>query len=680
MPLPPSFFVFSGHGLYPWWLFKEPWCFADAAEREKAARLMRNWQAAISRLGRERGWQIEGTADLARVLRLPGTANRKAAPVPVHVQLPAAVRRYDCQDLLDALAALPEAASLSQGPPRAARPVTDEDQALALQALRHLKPERAVGYADWLAVGMVLHATSDSEEMLGAWDEWSQQPEANYEPGACEAKWRTFHPGGGRALGSLLWWAQQDTGWSPPGQLDPPRLVLPAAAGGQAAAPGGGVLGLGVTPMSDLRPQPLEWLVPGYLPRGKLVLIAGDGGYGKSLLTLHIAARLSRGLLPFNQLVLRGGGPAEVLLCNCEDDFEDTVLPRLLAAGADLSRTFRVDGVLGPDGKLAPFGLAHCAAIEAELARRPGVRLIVVDPVSAYLGATDDHRDAELRGLLGPLAELAARRGVTVLLVKHLSKSNTMRAAHLVGGSVAWVNACRAVFAVAPDPDDEARRLLMPIKFNLGPKPQTLAYSLIGLTEAERAPILGGPACAHLDDEGRERLGAQLFRVAWEGPANVDADEVLSASRQREQAGPKVAEAADWLLEQLRGGPKPSAELIEAARQAGYSRRTLFRAKKELGKQVRAVKQADGWAWQLVEECQAPGTVAPGTVDTFGTVDVIPGPWGDRVEGETSPEECQECQECPVPGPQTADTLQTEAVAPGRPDTSDAPPPGAPGT
>jgi hypothetical protein len=224
MPRPPSLGVSSGHGCYPWWLFERPWVFADDGDRQKAARLVRGWQKALNRLGRERGWRMDGTADLARVLRLPGTVNRKLVPVPVTVELPAQVRRYAVAELLEALGGLPEREALFQPPPRQARPVTGQEGALALQALQHLSEERRVEYDQWLAVGMALHSVS--EELLGDWDEWSEGCQEKYEPGACEAKWETFRQGGGLTLGSLIHWAKQDTGWLPP--LPPKRRIRSA--------------------------------------------------------------------------------------------------------------------------------------------------------------------------------------------------------------------------------------------------------------------------------------------------------------------------------------------------------------------------------------------------------------------------------------------------------------------
>ena len=115
--------------------------------------------------------------------------------------------------------------------------------------------------------------------------------------------------------------------------------------------------------------------------------------------------------------------------------------------GADLDRVHRVDGLAAADGKPAPFSLAHYNNLERELEKRPGVRLVVIDPAGAYIGKAgcDDHRDSDLRALLGPLAELAARRGVTVLLVKHLNKGVAARAVNKVGGSTGYVNSVLAL-------------------------------------------------------------------------------------------------------------------------------------------------------------------------------------------------------------------------------------------
>src|SRR5262249_4851137 len=162
---------------------------------------------------------------------------------------------------------------------------------------------------------------------------------------------------------------------------------------------------------------------------GKVLLGAGDGGLGKTLVTLHMAAKATLGECCFG-LDYLAPPPADVLLLSCEDDFADTVVPRLLAAGANLNRVFRVDGVANPAGKPAPFCLAHYEALEEELVQRPEARLVIIDPAGSYIGraGVDENKDAELRSLLDPLAELAARRDVVIFLVKHLNKGASAKA------------------------------------------------------------------------------------------------------------------------------------------------------------------------------------------------------------------------------------------------------------
>src|SRR5262249_5171571 len=220
-------------------------------------------------------------------------------------------------------------------------------------------------------------------------------------------------------------------------------------------------------------------------------------------------------------------GPGEVLICSCEDDFGDTIVPRLLALGADLDRIHRVDGVRTKDGKPAPFSLSHYRELESELEHRPAVRLVIIDPAGAYISRSgcDDHRDSELRALLGPLAELAAKHRVAIVLVKHLNKGVRARAVHKVSGSTGYVNAVRAAFIVAPDPGDPDRKLFLPLKFNIGPKPQGFAFRLKGLEPEESARLLA--PFDHLTEEDRHRLAEQLFRPEWEGRVDDDPDEVV---------------------------------------------------------------------------------------------------------------------------------------------------------
>jgi hypothetical protein len=379
------------------------------------------------------------------------------------------------------------------------------------------------------------------------------------------------------------------------------------AANGEAMSD---VPGCALTALNTVEPQPLEWLVAGYLPLGKLVLLAGDGGHGKSALTLHLAARLSRGKSPFG-LPVAARPACEALLINCEDDVADTVVPRLMAVSADMTKVHWLDGVRHADGGLTPFSLSHFRELEAELGRHPGIRLVVIDPAGAFIGNTgiDDHKDSDLRALLGPLAEVAARKAVTILLIKHLSKGAHPKAVARVGGSTGYINTVRAAFLVAPDRDDEATKYFVPLKFNLAPKPSALAYQLVPLTPDEQRPVLD--LCTKLKSEDRQRLGEQLFRVEWRGPADVNPDQLLAPPERSELARNKVEDAGDWIVEFLRTGEQPSAAVVAAGKEKGFGRGVLFKARRGLGKLVEAHKDgfAGGWLWRLAEESAPPPAV-----------------------------------------------------------------------
>jgi hypothetical protein len=386
--------------------------------------------------------------------------------------------------------------------------------------------------------------------------------------------------------------------WHDLGDAFGKALKLMPAKPGQAATEEG--QGLATTSLTDIRPEPVRWLVEGLIPLGKLTLLAGDGGHGKTTLTLELAAGVSAGRAVFG-IDYTTPAAGEVLLISCEDDFGDTVVPRLLALGADLSRIRRVDGLPPKDDKTPPFTLAHYEALERELKGRPGVRLVVIDPAGAYIGKAgcDDHKDSELRALLGPLAELAARCQVAIILVKHLNKGATVKAVNKVSGSTGYVNTVRAAFLVTPDPADDAKKLLLPLKFNCGPKPQGLAYCLKALGAEESARLLA--PFDHLTEADRRRLAGQLFRPEWLGRVEADADTVVGEGAKKERGPTKAEKAAEWLKDFLGGYAWPSEEVLAAGGKAGHAKQTIWDGKKLAG--VGAAKEKgkrDGaWLWGI---------------------------------------------------------------------------------
>jgi hypothetical protein len=356
--------------------------------------------------------------------------------------------------------------------------------------------------------------------------------------------------------------------------------------------------GLATTCLAGMSPQPVKWLVPEILPRGKLALVAGDGGWGKSVLTLALSAAVSNGRAAFG-LAYDPPPPSDVLLISCEDDFNDTVVPRLIALEADLNRCHRVDGSIGADGKVAPFSLAHFHAIGQELQRRKEVRLIVIDPAGAYIGNSgiDDHKDAQLRALLGPLAEVAASHDVCIVLVKHLNRNTAAKAVNRVMGSAGYVNTVRAAFLVAPDVAND-RRLVLPMKANLTSSRKGFAFRPVALPEGKAIEALA--RFHNLEVEDRDRLAKQLFCLEWLGSIEADPDEVLVESARKERGPTRVQECADWLAEYLKNGPRPSKDIDMTGRSKGFTIDNINKAKaalKEKGLQSSNRGQFRGKWW-----------------------------------------------------------------------------------
>ncbi len=325
---------------------------------------------------------------------------------------------------------------------------------------------------------------------------------------------------------------------------------------------------------SDIKPEPLRWLWPGRIPLGKLALIAGDPGLGKSLLTIDLAARVSTGAdFPDGTACEQGN----VILLSAEDDAADTIRPRLDAAGADVSRVHWFEAVrnVTADGKSVEtvFNLERDIDVLEDAIRQSGARLVVIDPISAYLGEVDSHNNSSVRGLLSPLARFAGTRKVAVIAISHLRKS-AGAAIHRIVESLAFSAAARAAWGVAPDPDDRARRLFAPIKQNLAPDTGGLAYRI-------EAP-------------------AGVARILWEpGAVAVDVNAVMSGFESRE-ADSERREASEWLRDFLADGPRGAADVRSQARLVGLTWITVRRAADSISILKRKIGgRGAGWEWAL---------------------------------------------------------------------------------
>ncbi|HSY64927.1 MAG TPA: AAA family ATPase [Terriglobales bacterium] len=345
---------------------------------------------------------------------------------------------------------------------------------------------------------------------------------------------------------------------------------------------------------SEIKPESVRWLWPGRIPLGKLTLLIGDPGLGKSLVTIDIAACVSRGRsFPDGERSELG----DVIFLSAEDDPADTIRPRLDAAGADVARVHTLEGTrltLSDNTTVErPFNLeTGITTLEDALARIPGVRLVIIDPISSFLGGADSNTNAEVRELLSPLAALAAKYGVAILCVSHLRKS-AGAAVHRAIASIAFTAAARAVWAVASDTSDINRRLMIMVKLNLGPGVGGLAF--------------------------RIETQNDLPRIAWEaGAVAANANDVLNIEYREDRSERKEAE--EWLREYLGDGPVAASDAIKAANDVGITKTTLWRASSALSVAKRKLGgRGAGWEWSLVGIVRESGAIYAG-VDSLDSL------------------------------------------------------------
>ncbi len=312
--------------------------------------------------------------------------------------------------------------------------------------------------------------------------------------------------------------------------------------------------------MSSVKMKSVTWLWPNRIPEGKLSILCGDPNLGKSTLAFDIAARVSQGRpFPDCQKVITPTTPGDVIIMSCEDAADDTIAPRLYAAEADLSRihTLRARYHATPDF-IDMIALSDGMRYMHEaLEQKPETRLIIIDPLSAYMGTSDSHKDADVRRVLGPLSDFASKFNVAILGLLHLNKNAGTKANYRVMGSIAFGAAARAVWMCSADQNDPDRTLFLPIKNNLGHKVEGLAYRVVG----RDTPVGSAGAIEWLD-----------------GDVSISADEALSEPKSTSARD----EAMAWLTKRLTDGPVESKVIFAEAKELGFKEATLNRAKRDL--------------------------------------------------------------------------------------------------
>lgn len=326
---------------------------------------------------------------------------------------------------------------------------------------------------------------------------------------------------------------------------------------------------LQLTPASAIKPRPVKWLWDGRIAIGTLALLAGREGIGKSTLAYWLVAQITRGILPGESF----GEPRAVLIAATEDSWAHTIVPRLIAARADLDKVFRIavrsaDEVYVGMNVIKDLKLLEQAAVQVEAG------LLLLDPLMSRLGDQDTHKDSEVRIALEPMVDVADRVGMSVLGLIHHNKSGSTDPLQLIMGSKAFTAVARSVHTVVIDPDDEEeeRKLFGTPKNNLGrTNLPTLSFTIV-------ETILD-------TDEGPAKTG----RLVWGAEFHESISAVMERSGTENTDRTALKEAAEWLHDFLSiTGVVGSARVKDEGRKAGHSESALKRARHRIHAETRS--------------------------------------------------------------------------------------------
>lgn len=319
--------------------------------------------------------------------------------------------------------------------------------------------------------------------------------------------------------------------------------------------------------MEQVEVEKIDWLLYPFIPFGKVTIVQGDPGEGKTTMVLQIIAKLTKGegVLPVDENTetkekITATEPVNVIYQTAEDGLGDTIKPRLLAAGADCSRVLVID-----DNEQA---LTMMDARLEEAIIQTKARLVVLDPIQGFLGVdVDMHRANEIRPLMKRMAVLAEKHHCAIVLIGHMNKNSNGKSSYRGLGSIDFQAAARSVLIVGRVKDDPEIRVVCHVKSSLAPEGKSIAF--------------------RLDKE---------TGFKWIGEYDISADDLLSG----DSRGRKGREAKEFLIEILSDGAMEQAKIAEEAEHRGIKSKTMWNAKKEL--KIESVKIGSQWYWMLPEE------------------------------------------------------------------------------
>ena len=330
--------------------------------------------------------------------------------------------------------------------------------------------------------------------------------------------------------------------------------------------------------MSTVKAEKVLWLWDGRIPHGKLTVLDGDPGLGKSTICYDIAARVSKGRpMPDESK----GADCGVVFLTAEDGLGDTVRPRLEAAGANLKRIATIETVV-EEGRERGITLTALGDLDRlrEAIEAYSARFVFIDPFVAYLTSeVNTYRDQDVRVAMRPVATLAEETGAAIVLVRHLTKgSGGSTAVYRGGGSIGIIGAARAGLLVAKPPGEQTglHRVLAVTKNNLAPPPPSMLYRIVPADNSSS-------------------------RIEWLGESEYGADQLVALPADQ-QGRTAIDDAKDFLCQELANGPRSTMTIVKEAENAGISKRTLERARQEMGMKSRKSGFKSGWELTLPQE------------------------------------------------------------------------------
>jgi putative DNA primase/helicase len=359
---------------------------------------------------------------------------------------------------------------------------------------------------------------------------------------------------------------------------------------------------------SDVAPESVDWIWPNTIAAGRVTSLIGHPGHGKSQVAIDIAATISTGRQwPGN---VANGTAAKVIILSAQDALADTIVPRLIAAGANLDAVHLVEAVTNAEAAERAFSLAaDLGRLENEF-DLGSVRLVIVDPASAYLAfptgkPINRSRGNDVRSVLDRCAGFAARHNLGVLVLAQLNESTGSRAITRAIGSVEWTTVPRAAHLVVSEAESN-RRLFLPLKNNLAADRNGYAFEI------------------------QEKLiadGIRASAVVWrDDPVTICPDVALAALARGASSG-----AMAFLREALRDGPQAQREIVQRGAAAGYSEKSLRTALKKLGgiSRKEGFGSGGGWLWEIADSAACPAPVANGDADDNTASSKSTAPIGD---------------------------------------------------